>query len=347
MLSAFKRRHAPLYLRHLLRSRIFSTGISDKSDPIRSDPPPIRIAHTSSAGRGVFATRAITAGDTIHSAKPLVTHPSLSRLHEVCYYCLRRKKGEDGVDTGGYYFCSNSCRENSIAFHEVENRGDWSMLNEYCRSRGLKYPLMVKRLACMVLGGAVSSDCLDILQPTSLHFEMLLEMEDEYKLLRSSFKKANIADDAMAFLSKEWYINVLARLRVNAFRIELACGSYEDLLASAVALVGDDAAVGNAVYIVSSFYNHDCDPNAHIVWVDSADAKMKALRHIEEGEELRICYIDASMDVEARQKILLEGFGFHCNCLRCLLVKSKMTQTVSCQQHAFSSFVARRRRKAR
>ncbi|KAJ1687113.1 hypothetical protein LUZ63_018503 [Rhynchospora breviuscula] len=324
MLSASARRHAPPYLRLLLRSRFFSTttstGIPEKSDPLRSDPPPIRIAHTSSAGRGVFATRAITAGDTIHSAKPLVTHPSLSCLHQVCYYCLRRKKREDGVDPGpgGYYFCSDSCRENSMAFQEVESRGDWSMLNEYCRSRGLKYPFMVKRLACMVMGGAVSSDCLDILQPASIRKEMLLEMEDEYKLLRSSFKKANIADDAMTFLSKEWYINVLARLRVNAFRIELACGSYEDLLASAVALVGDDAAVGNAVYIVSSFYNHDCDPNAHIVWVDSADAKMKAVRHIEEGEELRICYIDASMDVEARQKILLEGFGFHCNCLRCL-----------------------------
>lgn len=59
-------------------------------------------------------------------------------------------------------------------------------------------------------------------------------------------------------LSKEWYINVLARIRINAFRIELPCGSYEDLLASAVALVGDDAAVGNAVYTVPSFYNHDC-----------------------------------------------------------------------------------------
>ncbi|KAJ3702707.1 hypothetical protein LUZ61_006412 [Rhynchospora tenuis] len=324
MLTAVTRRHATQYLRHLLSSRIFSTdtstGISDKSDPVRSDPPPIKIAHTSSAGRGVFATRAITSGDTIHSAKPLVTHPSLSRLHEVCYYCLRRKKkkGEEGVDPNGYYFCSDGCREKSLAFHEVESRGDWSVLNEYCRDRGLKYPLMVKRLACMVMGGAVASDCLDILQPASLHKEMLLEMEDEYKLLRGSFKKASIADESMTFLSKEWYINVLARLRVNAFRIELACGSYEDLLASAVALVGDDAAVGNAVYIVSSFYNHDCDPNAHIVWVDSADAKMKALRHIEEGEELRICYIDASMDVEARQKILLEGFGFHCNCLRCL-----------------------------
>jgi len=35
------------------------------------------------------------------------------------------------------------------------------------------------------------------------------------------------------------------------------------------------------------------------------------------GEELCICYIDASMDVEARQTILTQGFGFRCQCLRC------------------------------
>jgi len=35
-------------------------------------------------------------------------------------------------------------------------------------------------------------------------------------------------------------------------------GSYEDLLSSAFASVEAEAAVGNAVYILPSFYNHDC-----------------------------------------------------------------------------------------
>uniref|UniRef100_A0A453SHW2 SET domain-containing protein n=1 Tax=Aegilops tauschii subsp. strangulata TaxID=200361 RepID=A0A453SHW2_AEGTS len=60
------------------------------------------------------------------------------------------------------------------------------------------------------------------------------------------------------------------------------------------------------------------DPNTHIVWLENADAKLKTLRDIDEGEELRICYIDTSMDVNARQKILTEGFGFQCRCQRCL-----------------------------
>jgi SET and MYND domain-containing protein len=64
---------------------------------------------------------------------------------------------------------------------------------------------------------------------------------------------------AFPVLTKQWYISVLARIRINAFRIELAGGgSYEDLLSSAFASVEAEAAVGNAVYILPSFYNHDC-----------------------------------------------------------------------------------------
>ena len=53
-------------------------------------------------------------------------------------------------------------------------------------------------------------------------------------------------------------MSVLARIRINAFRVELVGGLYEDLLSSAVASVEAEAAVGNAVYILPSFYNHDC-----------------------------------------------------------------------------------------
>ncbi|KAF0933335.1 hypothetical protein E2562_017957 [Oryza meyeriana var. granulata] len=282
-------------------------------------PPPIRVALTESSGRGVFATRPIATGEVLHSAQPLVSHPSPSLLHEVCYSCLRRKVGSGGGDSSGScYFCSDACRGHSKGFYDVEKKADWSLFDDHCSSRGLKYPYMAKRLACMVISGAVSADCLDILQPACLHQGTLTEMEEEFELLDSIFRKAGFQEEVTTFLTKEWYINVLARIRINAFRIELVASSYEDLLSSAVASVACDAAVGNAVYMLPSFYNHDCDPNTHIVWLASTDARLKALRNIEEGEELRICYIDASMDVDARQNILADGFGFQCRCLRCL-----------------------------
>ncbi|VAI78487.1 histone-lysine N-methyltransferase ATXR4-like [Triticum dicoccoides] len=301
----------------LVRRRLLSTAAAVAA---ARGPPPVRVALTDSAGRGVFATRPIANGEVLHSAQPLVTHPSRSLFHEVCYRCLRRKAGKGGDSRGDCYFCSDACREHAEGFHGIEKKADWSLLDDHCSSRGLKYPYMVKRLACMVISGDVGADCLDILQPAQLHQGTLIEMEEEFELLKSTFRKAGFQEEltTLLVLTKQWYINVLARIRVNAFRIELVASSYEDLLSSAVASVTCDASVGNAVYMLPSFYNHDCDPNTHIVWLENADAKLTTLRDIDEGEELRICYIDTSMDVNARQKILTEGFGFQCRCQRCL-----------------------------
>ncbi|XP_057484750.1 histone-lysine N-methyltransferase ATXR4-like isoform X3 [Actinidia eriantha] len=235
----------------------FHISTTAESNPSRPPPPPIRVSLTESAGRGVFATRTIGSGELIHTAKPFVSHPSLSTTTSVCYLCLRKLSNRTSSKAQCVAFCSEECEEQS-------------------------------------------------------------KMEKEFLLLRSVFKEAYVTDEQMAFLTKQWYIGVLARIRINAFRIELAGGLYEDLLSSAAASVEAEAAVGNSVYMLPSFYNHDCDPNSHIVWIENADARVKALRDIEAGEELRICYIDASMDADARQTVLSEGFGFRCRCLRCL-----------------------------
>ncbi|MBA0857018.1 hypothetical protein Goshw_006263 [Gossypium schwendimanii] len=259
-------------------------------------PPPIRVALTESTGRAVFATRRIGAGDTIHTAKPIVSHPSLSAITTVCYFCLKKINAVTASQSQGVYFCSENCKESSKVFYDVEKKADWLAFDDYCRTQGLKYPLLVKRLACMVISGAAPAGILDILQPANLTQGMILK----------------------EVLTKQWYTDVLARIRINAFRIELAAGVYEDLLSLASASIEAEAAVGNAIYMLPSFYNHDCDPNTHIVWIENADAKLKALRDIDEGEELRICYIDASMSYDARESLLSQGFGFKCNCLRCM-----------------------------
>ncbi|XP_029129592.1 histone-lysine N-methyltransferase ATXR4 isoform X2 [Cajanus cajan] len=230
----------------------FSSFYSSFSTTTTSPPPPIRVALTESVGRAVFATRPIASGDLIHTASPAVCHPSAPGA---CYFCLANSGPRQPLT-----FCSQYCYRRSKGYYNVEMKENWVAFEDYCRTHGLKYPLLVKRLACMVISGDATSDTLDILQPTNLTPEMVLEMEEGFLLLRNAFTKALVADEHIAFLTKQWYINVLARIRINAFRIELAGGLYEDLLSSAVASVEAEAAVGNAVYILPSFYNHDCDP---------------------------------------------------------------------------------------
>lgn len=177
--------------------------------------------------------------------------------------------------------------------------------------------MLVKRFACMVISGMASADNLDILQPAIFSHGMSSTWEDEFELLVRNFKNTDIHPGLLTFLTKEWHSGILARIRANVFRIELIGGYHTDLLAAASASISVETTVGSAVYMLPSMYNHDCDPNAHILWIENAKARLKALRNIEPGEELRICYIDASMDYEARQSLLYQGFGFRCQCLRC------------------------------
>ncbi|XP_020585179.1 histone-lysine N-methyltransferase ATXR4 isoform X1 [Phalaenopsis equestris] len=304
--------------------------------------PPIRVSLTDSAGRGVFATRVIGSGELIHTAKPLVTHPSLALPDRVCYYCLKKLNRDDlsssfsslkGEGDSSYCFCGEECRDISKACYEVESKADWSLIHDHCRIKLPTFLLNAYRQlssasfapsslsfhwTVILRGGTASANGLDILQPATLLPGTVSQMEEEFELLKWTLLEAKVDEKLTGFLTKHWYMGILARIRINAFRIELVAASYEDILASAAASVAAQAAVGSAVYMLPSLYNHDCDPNTHIVWIDSAFAKLKALRHIEEGEELRICYLDASMDFDARQKVLSEGFGFQCRCLRCL-----------------------------
>lgn len=312
---------------------------SSSSFHSEAPPPPIRVGFTEDAGRGVFATREIRTGDLIHTADPFLTHPSLEALGKVCYSCLGRLKevkyhlptfssssrlgnSRTSADAlrdsqNDVLFCSSECAKKAKGFYEIEGTMDWLLYHDHCRVKGLKYPLLVKRFACMVISGMVSADNLDILQPANFSHGMPSTWEDEFELLLQNFKTTDIDPCQLTFLTKEWYAGILARIRANVFRIELIGGYHTDLLAAASASISVETTVGSAVYMLPSMYNHDCDPNAHILWIENAKARLKALRDIEPGEELRICYIDASMDYEARQSLLYQGFGFRCQCLRC------------------------------
>ncbi|KAI8573737.1 hypothetical protein RHMOL_Rhmol01G0299600 [Rhododendron molle] len=157
-------------------------------------------------------------------------------------------------------------------FYEVEKQAAWSAYREYYCTQGLKYPLLAKRLACMVMSGVANADSLDILQPAILSPEMILQMEKEFALLRSAFEDAYVTDEQMACI-----LCVCQR--------ELAGGlyDYQDPLSSAAALVDAEATLGNVIYMLPSFYDHDCDPNAHIVWIENSDARVKALCDNEAG----------------------------------------------------------------
>ncbi|KFO25464.1 SET and MYND domain-containing protein 3 [Fukomys damarensis] len=74
--------------------------------------------------------------------------------------------------------------------------------------------------------------------------------------------------------------------------------------------------VGVGLYPSMSLLNHSCDPNCSIVFT-GPHLLLRAVRDIEVGEELTICYLDILMTSEERRKQLRDQYCFDCDCFRC------------------------------
>lgn len=74
---------------------------------------------------------------------------------------------------------------------------------------------------------------------------------------------------------------------------------------------------GNALYMLSSLYNHSCAPNAKILFEHSNQAHVIAVKPISKGEEIVISYIDESLPKKERQ-FHLQPYG-NCQLLSCFV----------------------------
>lgn len=78
------------------------------------------------------------------------------------------------------------------------------------------------------------------------------------------------------------------------------------------------------IYLSASLFNHDCLPNVcRFDYIDdtnrenNTDFSFRALHEIAEGSEVCISYIRVTMGYRERQKVLMQDYGFRCECDRC------------------------------
>jgi hypothetical protein len=81
----------------------------------------------------------------------------------------------------------------------------------------------------------------------------------------------------------------------------------------------DSSSHGQGVYPVGACFNHNCEPNLQVSYVDENNETLlvNALRPIAAGDELCISYIDENDAVEVRQQQLYEHYLFTCGCAKC------------------------------
>lgn len=76
---------------------------------------------------------------------------------------------------------------------------------------------------------------------------------------------------------------------------------------------------GQGIYTIGCLFNHSCDPNLQVLYVDENDETLTAvcLRDVAVGEELCISYINEAMPYSDRQQQLFEHYLFNCSCTKC------------------------------
>lgn len=79
---------------------------------------PIRVGYTAKAGRGVFAIIDIADGELIHTADPVVAHPSIQSVHKVFFHIIPQNILTNGClskCTLGARFCFKSLEEQPVS----------------------------------------------------------------------------------------------------------------------------------------------------------------------------------------------------------------------------------------
>lgn len=217
-----------------------------------------------------------------------------------------------------------------ILLHHVQAAvSTWEPLMEYAALHREKFPLLVSRIACMRIGRMLYGDntfSLDDRDMESLCYITGSEIPDQwresYRALLECFQDQT---QVRNMISIDWYADMMRRVHPNAFRVDLIntpelARDYSAALKRMFVQQESEASCGSAIYLVSSLFNHSCTPNVEPSFpYNNHIIEMKALRDIQKNEHLCISYIDSvNLSYEDRQQKLFHGYGFQCQCEKCL-----------------------------
>ncbi|KAL4857629.1 Histone-lysine N-methyltransferase [Chlorella vulgaris] len=120
-----------------------------------ANAPWLQLLQVPSAGRGLFAATDIEQGMLLIEEAPLLAAPSPHAMDCTCHHCLRPLASSSGSTSGSkgtssLRFCSPSCGAAARqAWAVAAERCSFGALQQACRERAEKFPLMAAQLACI------------------------------------------------------------------------------------------------------------------------------------------------------------------------------------------------------
>ncbi|KAF9208923.1 hypothetical protein BGZ49_007129 [Haplosporangium sp. Z 27] len=288
--------------------------------------------------RGLVATKAFTAGQTVYTEAPVISSldPSLEGKG-FCHYCLKEIANEGSKvpcsKCTKVVFCSEKCKTSaSQEFHDIlctKDSDDASSpegsLSEYTKkTRDLVPEMLAKFLVKMVHEESLNSGA----EYNSFdHMERLryvdippsAEIEKEMELLKVALGSNIPGIDE--FITQDRYLLMKGRLLYNIYGTSTALDNNREVetLPERHRSTRDAPVTGAGFYRVSSYLMHSCEPNAKIVFSEH-DNKLSIVttREVQVEDELVVGYIkNGALSTEERRLELFTKYHFQCMCPLC------------------------------
>eukprot|EP01133_Synstelium_polycarpum_P016870 gene16870-20059_t len=259
-------------------------------------------------GVGCFASKRLELGDKILGVDPYacsLTDAAKGKICESCFkpatmlYCSRCK-------WVGY--CSPECQRAGWPLHKAECTLYTETLKVNPGARITRTPTLIARIALkaqLQASGDINSSSGTI---------KMIEHLSEYKDPRPQFARNmfNMSLIAASFLLKKSITELVCEHKariLEKYAIRLGHNAF--------AISTQDKQEVGVAWKLTPHLRDRCMPNAIQIF-NGAHCSLWPLYPIEQGEEIRISYIENTLPKHERFETLQDSFHFDCQCLKCL-----------------------------
>ena len=280
------------------------------SSPSRSTSPfPCYLNYNTVKGYHLLSNQLFSSGQIIFTEKSLISIPTGTHSNRICWNCLKygHTKIKMIANSNFFSFCSNKCLNSSELF--VNNCNE--LLIQLSKERFSHLMIF-----CIKIIYQIEIENKKYLLNQIINHEKHLEIEEINEL--------NEITEILLHNIDQFYPQLLDQVTSPYQYLQqlLRALQFNSQSHSIISLINTQFL---CFYSFLSRLNHSCNANCILTYhispkTSTIITSLVAIRSISIDEELTISYLsEYCQSLRNRQNLLLNGFQFHCQCVRCLI----------------------------
>lgn len=273
------------------------------------------------------------SGEVIISQEPYVSVPNKSLVDSRCDGCFTSSNLKKCSACHVVWYCGSTCQKLDWKLHRLECQALSTLDKDRRKSVTPSIRLMVK----LYLRRKLQSE--KVIPSTAT---------DNYNLVEALVSHMSEIDEKQLVLYAQMANIVNFILQWPQINIKDIAENFSKFACNAHTICDSELRpLGTGLYPVISIINHSCLPNSVLVF-EGRLAVIRAVKHIPQGDEVLISYIETAGSTMTRQKALKEQYLFTCTCPRCIKVgqsddiqESAIVEGYRCKDDRCNGFLLR------